>query len=324
MRKGLIVASVLMGLLTAVLIGGVVLAQSDGDGKKAHLLAKGDKDGMKDEVMGRVAEILGIEQAALESAFNQALTEQAGRKAAEMLASLVEKGILTQEQADAYQAWLAARPEGDIPIFGALGSFERGFKAGGKGELGERSPDAFIDRLVEDGVMTQAQADAYKAWIEAMPDIDFSTLKPRGEWGEGKKRFGEWSERKQGFGEHTDGNWSGPLFEKGVLTEEQAEEYSAWLEAMPEGGFPVIGAIQALGPEFRGFGARGLSGLNEDTASESLAKLVENGVLTQAQADAYQAWLNDRPEGVFPLPEAFSEWGDGRYKRGEGAFGAKR
>ena len=322
MRKGVIVASLLAGLLAVGLVGGVVLAQSDGDGAKAaEKKSKVDRDGVKDEVMGRVAEILGIEQSALEDAFDQALTEQAEAKGAEMLASLVEKGILTQEQADAYQAWLDARPDGDLPVMGALGVFSRGK---GPGRLGEDKAAGLLAKLVESGELTQAQADAYQAWLDAMPEIDFSAF-PKGERRGDKKEFGEWGEGRKGMhglGEWSEGNWSGSLVEKGILTQEQADAQRAWMESRPDIDIPIMGVLAALGPEIR---AKGME-LNEDTPSEWLAKLVENGTLTQAEADAYQAWLDERPEGAFFDPRAFGELGEGFgfTTRWEHANGAKR
>ena len=322
MRKGVIVASLLAGLLAVGLVGGVVLAQSDGDGAKATE-KKGkvaDKDGVKDEVMGRVAEILGVEQSALEDAFDQALTEQAEAKGAEMLASLVEKGILTQEQADAYQAWLDARPDGDLPAMGALGVFSRGK---GPKALGDDKAAGLLAKLVEEDELTQEQADAYQAWLDAMPEIDFSGLKLHGEWSENrdKKGLGEWGENrkdKRGFGEWSEGNWSGSLVEKGILTQEQADAQQAWMDSRPDIDIPIMGVLAALGPEIQ---AKGME-LNEDTPSQWLAKLVDNGTLTQAEADAYQAWLDERPEGAFFDPRAFGELGEGFGF--EYSFGAKR
>ena len=139
----------------------------------------------------RVAEILGIEQSALEDAFDQALTEQAEAKGAEMLASLVEKGILTQEQADAQQAWMDSRPDIDIPIMGALAALGPEIRAKGM-TLNEDTPSQWLAKLVENGTLTQAEADAYQAWLDERPEDAFFDPRAFGELGEGFGYFAEW------------------------------------------------------------------------------------------------------------------------------------
>lgn len=80
----------------------------------------------------------------------------------EKVETLLADGTLTQEQADAYEAWLGQRPDGP-----------------------------FVDRdrmesLLKDGKITQAQYDAWKAWHAAKPDVQLpgggpgKNEKPRG------------------------------------------------------------------------------------------------------------------------------------------------
>ena len=64
-------------------------------------------------LMGKVAGILGIDQAELEAAFMQAQKEVRSEAEANRLAKMVADGKLTQEQADQYKAWLDSRP--DVP-----------------------------------------------------------------------------------------------------------------------------------------------------------------------------------------------------------------
>ena len=319
MKKRWIVSSILVGLLAAGLAGGAVLAQSDGDGAK--VTERKSKEGVRDEVMGRVAEILGIEQSALESAFDQAITEQAEREAAEVLASLVEKGILTQDQADAFQAWLTARPDGDFPVVGALGAFGRGFHGKGPEGLGEERAESLLAALVEEGDLTQEQANAYKTWLDDMPEVDLPALRPEGQWDKGRS-----SMARHDFGEQAEqavANMLARLVEMGLLTQDQADAYQAWLDDRPEGALTdgdLIGKWSGV------FLNRGLSEFSEEKFDNRLSALVEEGDLTQEQADAYKTWLDDMPEIDFQPPafKGHGSWGDGfRDKEGHG-FGDKR
>ena len=188
MKKRWIVSSILVGLLTAGLAGGAVLAQAtDSDSKNTD--ADGRSSPMSD-VIARVAEILGVEQDEVEDAFDQAITEQAEQKASDGLAKLVEMGVLTQEQSDAYQTWLDARPDGAFPVtrgFEAMrpGFHGKGFRGFG-GEIDEKAA-GLLAKLVELGKLTQEEADAYQSWLDDMPEIDFSSSSFRGygSWGDG-------------------------------------------------------------------------------------------------------------------------------------------
>ena len=193
MKKRWIVFSILAGLLAAGLVGGAVLAQSAGDGK-VYI----SKESSRSATLARVAEILDIEQGQVEDAFKQATRESAEQKTADLLAKLVEMGVLTQEEADANQAWLDARPEIlDFPGFRGYGAWShhgKGFHRLG-GELEGKTAE-WLAKLVEKGHITQEQADAYQAWLNDRPEIDFPSLK-------GKEGYGErggWHHGKEGYG----------------------------------------------------------------------------------------------------------------------------
>ena len=319
MKKRRIVSSILVGLLAAGLAGGAVLAQATDDGTRDS-----DGDGKSSPMSGviaRVAEILGVEQGQVEDAFDQAITEQAEREAAEVLASLVEKGILTQDQADAFQAWLTARPDGDFPVVGALGAFGRGFHGKGPEGLGEERAESLLAALVEEGDLTQEQANAYKTWLDDMPEVDFPALRPEGKWDKGRS-----SMARHDFGEQAEqavANMLARLVEMGLLTQDQADAYQAWLDDRPEGALTdgdLIGKWSGV------FLNRGLSEFSEEKFDNRLSALVEEGDLTQEQADAYKTWLDDMPEIDFRPPafKGHGSWGDGfRDKEGYG-FGDKR
>jgi hypothetical protein len=112
------------------------------------------------------------------------------------LKKLLDEGKLTQEQLDAFKAWTQARP--DMPkirpelrknraqniqenranlmarVADILGidveDLENAFEQAQR-ELRESALDARLQELVDQGDWTQQQADAYKAWIQARPDV---------------------------------------------------------------------------------------------------------------------------------------------------------
>jgi hypothetical protein len=113
------ITSFLVGLLTVGVAGGAVLANDHEDGSPFTGFA------------ARVAGILGIDQAQVEDAFQQAQQEMAVERLQATLDAQVEAGRITQEQADEYFQWYQARPDDGIGIgprgrFGRQGFFKRG------------------------------------------------------------------------------------------------------------------------------------------------------------------------------------------------------
>ena len=98
--KKFILIAVLAVLVLVGSLAGVAFAQtgsaSEGSGKT---------------LLARVAAILGIDQQKVENAFAQAQTEMRDEALDNQLKSMVEKGKMTQEQADQYKAWVKARPD---------------------------------------------------------------------------------------------------------------------------------------------------------------------------------------------------------------------
>jgi hypothetical protein len=112
------------------------------------------------------------------------------------LKKLLDEGKITQAQIDAFKSWIKARP--DIPkirpellkdrvqkmqenrdalmtrVASILGinkqDLENAFQQAQR-ELRENALDARLQELVKQGAWTQQQADAYKAWIQARPDV---------------------------------------------------------------------------------------------------------------------------------------------------------
>ncbi len=72
----------------------------------------------RDTLLARVAELLGLEQQQVEDAFQQAMSEQRAERQAEReaardarLQELIDEGILTEEQVEAWNDWLESRPD---------------------------------------------------------------------------------------------------------------------------------------------------------------------------------------------------------------------
>ena len=99
------------------------------------------------------------------------------------------------------------------------------------------------------------------------------------------------------------------MVEKGMFTQQQADDWKAWMEARPE-GFKL--------PYF----APGRGGEHLDAM---LAAMVEKGAITQAQADEYKTWIESAPEDVIFGDKRdhsrFEFSGPGGGKRGRHGFG---
>ena len=154
------------GMLAVVLlITGVMTAvNADNTGAAAKAPAgmppgaphgKGPNASFNSDILEKVAAKLNIDKAALQDAFKQVMLEEQQARQDDMFAKLVTDGKLTQEQADAYKAWLSARPA-DMPGFPFFGGANTDMLA----------------KLLKDGKITQAQYDAYKAWIAQKPAVE--------------------------------------------------------------------------------------------------------------------------------------------------------
>lgn len=94
-------------------------------------------------------------------------------------------------------------------------------------ELREEGLDNRLLKLVDEGTLDQGQADQFKAWIEARPDIPM--VGPR---------------------------VLARLQDEGILTQEQVDEHQAWIEAKPDIPLPKPEGPRHLHPRF-GHGCRG-------------------------------------------------------------------
>jgi competence protein ComGC len=218
------------------------------------LAQEGEAPERQGALISQVAEILGIDQQELENAFKQAQTELREDNREAMLQELIAEGILTQEQVDAQKAWAESMPA-DIP------------------NVGPRQ----LKKLLDEGEITQEQMDALKAWMKARPDMP--EIQPELRQNVAAK-----------LQEHRD-----------ALTARVAEILNISEESL-ENAFQ-----QALGE------------LRQKALDDRLQELVNQGAWTQQQADEYKAWIEARPD-VPPL----GPMGQQRPGRQQGPMGQQR
>ena len=187
-------------------------------------------------------------------------------------------------------------------------------------ELRKQYLESTLQELVNEGTLTQTEAEELKAWIEARPDIP-----PVG---------------------------AGKLQEPGgqeALTEEQADELKAWREARPD--LPDINPKDLRNLASRGQDWRealmtrvaeivedidqqeledafnqAQSELREQALDSRLENLVDEGILTQKQADEFKAWIKAKPDipRLGPMNGHSNQrgnWRPGEPGRFQGGFG---
>lgn len=150
----------------------------------------GDNNGeVRDEIQSRVAEILDIDAADLGDALQQAREEHRTTEMDARLDQAVVDGTITQEEADEIRAWLDDRPEVFEELKGAGGQHGPRHDSGGGGL------EIRLAELVEDGTITQAEADEVLAWSADRPEA-MSEIRP--DRGERQGRRGRGHDRGQG------------------------------------------------------------------------------------------------------------------------------
>ena len=105
MKKRWFLVPILAGVLALGITGGVALANDAGTGDASPWSTFASK----------VAAILGLEEAQVQDAFNQASRETQDEALQQKLDRMVEEGRMTQPQADEYKEWHLSRPEGLSP-----------------------------------------------------------------------------------------------------------------------------------------------------------------------------------------------------------------
>ena len=166
-RKRWLIVFTAVALLAVGLVSGGAFAAARSD-YIANSLREGDDYGYGQSrrghgdsaaLMTRVAEILGIEQATLESAFDTAIDEQAESKFDARVAQLVTDETLTQEQGDTATAWFEARPALSGPIAIRLAGTSDSDKV-----------DNFLAKIVDKEKLTQDESDALNEWHDDRPE----------------------------------------------------------------------------------------------------------------------------------------------------------
>lgn len=193
-RKRWLLVPAAAALLAVGIVGGAALAAGVGGpgyGPAPGFGMAGDSDDkrgghrdMETRLLARVAEIVGVEAAALEQAFDTAFNEFANEEFAAKMNALADDGTLTEEQAAAAIAWFNDRPAeaGKMAFMVAM--------TASSDKVGR-----LLDRGVAKGYLTQEQADAIAAWHEERPDFIPQREHDRGRHhGKGKHDSGESSE----------------------------------------------------------------------------------------------------------------------------------
>ena len=98
-KKRFIIGLLVTALAVTASLGGVALAQEE------------EEDNQPDTLLGRVAEILEIDQQRVEDAFAQAKAEMKEDAQDRFFQKLIDEGIITEEEAVEYREWLESRPD---------------------------------------------------------------------------------------------------------------------------------------------------------------------------------------------------------------------
>jgi hypothetical protein len=122
-RKWIILVSVVAAVvILGGILGGVVYAQTSTPPTPTTTTANPGKD-----LADRVAAILKLDPATVESAFAQAQKDQQNDAVKSYLDKLVQAGKMTQADADKYLQWWNSRPQTSQGLNGLPGICGRGF-----------------------------------------------------------------------------------------------------------------------------------------------------------------------------------------------------
>ena len=174
----------------------------------AGIAAQSGDDSPKRSFAERVASILGLETEDVEDAFTQAKVQMRDERADTLFENLVEKGTLTQEEADAIVAWKDTKPDIEFNFTKMTRADKSGWggRDFGKAHGSQVLSGEKLEYLVEEGILTQADADSLTDWYDQRPDA-ITKLMPgdddRGRWGKHGRR---WHGNKDRRG-HERGNW---------------------------------------------------------------------------------------------------------------------
>ena len=129
------------------------------------LIANADSGSGKEGIRERAAEILGVESSALKDALAQAHQEAVDAKIEAFIDSAVADGDITESEATEIRDWLADQPELS-GLDGRRGKFGLMWLHSG----GDSKAGAILDKLVENGLITEDELTAYTEWLDERPD----------------------------------------------------------------------------------------------------------------------------------------------------------
>jgi hypothetical protein len=134
-RKWFIPVVVVSVLLIGGVVGGVVVAASNSSSNTEDQSQITDRyQALLDRACAIYEENTGvaIDSEQLKDALDQARSEIHDEALESWLQNLVDKGKITQEEADQYLEWLQSRPSIDIPLPGLGGHGQEGGMMGGR------------------------------------------------------------------------------------------------------------------------------------------------------------------------------------------------
>ena len=243
MKRKWIIAVLALGVLASGMMGGTLLAQGSGT----------DDDSGSKSFAARVAAILERDEEEVKAAFKQAKEDIRDEKVQQRLDHLVEQEVIDRNKANEYLEWYRNQPEGVPPLFPGHGKFRGRGKFHGQGPRPQiqgrlglpndlQLPGLFgglfssegrdeavqrkLDRMVEEEVIDQSQAQAY---------LDFFNGRPNGV----PRIFTEGMSLDEVQGELD------KLAKQEVIDEAQAQAYLEWYGGRP-GDVPNLFTGQSI------------------------------------------------------------------------------
>ena len=115
-----------------------------------------------------------------------------------------------------------------------------------KDEMRDDWQESYLAKLVEDGTLTQDEADGIFDWIEDKPDVEYSVGSRFGRWG--GHGFGK------GFGSNVLSEEAlNSLVEKEVLSQDDADSLQSWYDERPD----AVAKLMPSKGDFGDWGKRG-------------------------------------------------------------------
>ena len=136
-----------------------------------------------------------------------------GGVAAAVVMLSVAGGAIMAQQSDGKESRMSAFAAKVASILGLEADDVENAMEQAREELADEALDDKLDELVEEGTITQAQADEYESWVESRPDGLMFRGWPGGDTLDAKLDA---------------------MVESGDITQTQADEYKTWVESKPD------------------------------------------------------------------------------------------